>query len=119
MEVRASKEELIAFQAKATAEIEVLEAEFDASSDMIFNYGYGCCAFVHDICIRKPMIPVGMLDTSKPLPPEFFVKPRCPPSASPGPPGVAAGREEPPDLSPSAAVDGTDTLLEPSVGYEG
>ena len=49
MEVGASKEELAAFQAKINVEREVIEAEFDASSDVIFNYGYGCCAFAHDI----------------------------------------------------------------------
>ena len=50
MEVGVGKEELAAFQAKATVEREAMEAEFDASSDVIFNYGYGCCAFAHDIC---------------------------------------------------------------------
>ena len=29
------------------------------------------------------MIPDGMLDTSKPLPSEFFINPRCPSSAAP------------------------------------
>ena len=37
MEVGADKEELTAFQAKATIEREAMEAEFDASSDVIFN----------------------------------------------------------------------------------
>ena len=82
MEVGAGKEELAAFQAKETIEREALEAEFDASSDVIFNYGYGCCAFAHDIRGSKPMIPTGMPDTTEPLPPEFFINPRCPPSAS-------------------------------------
>ena len=82
MELEASKEELLAFQAKMTKEREAMEAEFDASSDVIFDYGYGCCAFAHNICGSKPMILAGMLDTSKPLPLVFFVNPRCPPSAS-------------------------------------
>ena len=30
------------------------------------------------------MIPNRTLDTSKPLPPEFFINPRCPPSAALG-----------------------------------
>ena len=30
------------------------------------------------------MIPEGMPDTSKPLPPEFFIISRCPSSAAPG-----------------------------------
>ena len=69
MELEASKEELAAFQAKANVERKEIEEEFDASSDVIFNYGYGCCAFTHNICGSKPMIPAGMPDTSKPLPP--------------------------------------------------
>ena len=112
MEVEAGKEELAAFQAKATTEREAIEAEFDASNDVIFNYGYGCCAFEHDICGSKLMIPAGMLNTSKPLAPEFFVNPRCSASA-------AVGREEPPASSPSATVDGMDTLPEPSDEAEG
>ena len=93
-----------------------MEAEFDASSDVIFNYGYGCCAFAHNICRSKRMIHVGMPDTSKPLPSEFFVNPRCPSGASACPPGAVAGREEPLALSPSATIDGMDTLPEPSDG---
>ena len=44
MELGASKEELLAFQEKATMERKAMEEEFDESSDVIFNYGYGCCA---------------------------------------------------------------------------
>ena len=117
--VEDGKEELAAFQAKAIAEKEAMEAEFDASSDLIFNYGYGCCAFAHDICGRKPMIPAGMLDMSEPLPLEFFVNPRCPPSASSGPLGAAVGREEPPASSPLVVVDGMNTLPEPLDGAKG
>ena len=69
MELEASKEELSTLQAKATMERKAMEEEFDASSDVIFNYGYGCCAFAHNICGSKPMIPAEMPDTSKPLPP--------------------------------------------------
>ena len=72
MELEAGKKELAAFQAKAIAERKVMEEEFDASSDVIFNYGYDCYAFTHNICGSKLMIPVGMPDTSKPLPPGFF-----------------------------------------------
>ena len=59
-----------------------MKAEFNASSDVIFNYDYGCCAFAHNICGSEPLIPVGTQDTSTPLTPEFFVNPRCPPSSS-------------------------------------
>ena len=49
MELGAGKEELAASQAKATVERTAIEEEFDTSSDVIFNYGYGCCAFTHNI----------------------------------------------------------------------
>ena len=78
IELGATKEDFTAFQEKSYSEKSALEAEFDASIDVVLNYGYGCCAFAHDIRGIKPMIPAGMLDTSTPLTPEFFVNPRCP-----------------------------------------
>ena len=45
---------------------------------VIFNYGYDCCAFAHNICGSKPRIPNRMSGTSQPLSPEFFINPRCP-----------------------------------------
>ena len=83
VELRASKDELSAFRAEASKEKKALEAEFDAGFEVIFNYGYGCYAFMHNICGSKPGIPDGMSDTSNPLPPEFFVNPRCPSSVVP------------------------------------
>ena len=71
MELGAIKEDFTSFRAKSFEEKLALKAEFDASSDVIFNYGYGCCTFAHDICGSKPMIPAGMPDTSTPLPLEF------------------------------------------------
>ena len=50
---------------------------------MIFNYGYSCCAFAHNICGSQPVVQDGMLDTSKLLSPEFFINPRCLPGAVP------------------------------------
>ena len=72
MELGAIKEDFAAFRAKSYAENLAMEAEFDARSDVIFDYGYGCCAFTHDIRGSKPMIPVGMPGTSLPLPPNFL-----------------------------------------------
>ena len=54
-------------------EKKAMEDEFDPSGDVIFNYGYGCCAFAHNICESEPMIPIGVPDTKKALPPEFFI----------------------------------------------
>ena len=56
---------------------------FEAGFEVILNYGYGYCAFVHNICGSEPVIPNGMPNTSKTLPPKFFINPRCPPSAAP------------------------------------
>ena len=50
---------------------------------MIFNYGYGYCAFAHNIFGSQPVVPDGIPDTSKPLSLEFFFNPRCPPVAVP------------------------------------
>ena len=82
MELEATRDDFAAFREKTFAEKTAMEAKFDSSNDVIFNYGYGYCAFAHNICGSKPLIPVGMLDTSTPLTPEFFVNPRCPPSSS-------------------------------------
>ena len=86
LELEASKDELSACLAKASKEKKALEEAFDAGFDVIFNYGYGCCAFSHNICGNESVIPDEMSDTSKPLPPEFFINPRCPPGAAPGVP---------------------------------
>ena len=75
LELGASKDKLSAFQAKASKEKKALEKAFDAGFDVIFNYGYGCCAFAHNIYGSKPGIPDEMPNTSKPLPPEFFINP--------------------------------------------
>ena len=75
MEVGATKDDFVAFWENIFAERSVLEVEFDSSSDVIFNYDYGCCALAHDIRGSKPKIPPRMPDTSTPLTPEFFVNP--------------------------------------------
>ena len=71
----ASKDELFAFHAEVAKEKKALEAEYDAGFEAIFNYGYDCCAFAHNICGSKAKIPDGMLGTSETLTSEFFVNP--------------------------------------------
>ena len=58
-----------------------MEAAFYSSGDTVFNYGYGCCAFTHNIRGSKPQIPDGMPKPSVPLIADFFANPRCPPGA--------------------------------------
>ena len=43
------KYDFAALREKAVTNREVMEAEFDASDDTLFNYGYGCCVFTHNI----------------------------------------------------------------------
>ena len=56
LELEASKDELIGVREKASKEKKVLDEAFDAGFDVIFNYGYGCCAFAHNICGSEPVI---------------------------------------------------------------
>ena len=52
-----------------------MEEAYEEGFDVIFNYGYCCCAFAHNICGSQPEFPDGMLDTSKLLPLDFFINP--------------------------------------------
>ena len=58
-----------------------MEEAYEEGFDVIFNYGYGCYAFAHNIYGSQPEVPDGIPDTYKPLSPEFFINPRCPQSA--------------------------------------
>ena len=82
IELIAVKDEFVAFREKAAVEKEMMEVAFDSSGDTLFNYGYGCCAFVHNICGSKTEIPDGMPNPSVLLTADFFSNPRCPPGAS-------------------------------------
>ena len=81
IELGALKDDFAAFREKAATDKEMMEAEFDSSGDTLFNYGYGCCTFTHNICGSKPQIPDGMPNPSVPLTVEFFANPCCPPTA--------------------------------------
>ena len=63
---------------EALKEKKALEEAYEEGFDVIFNYGYGCCASAHNIYGSQPEVLDGMLDMSKPLSPEFFINPRCP-----------------------------------------
>ena len=54
------KDEVSAIRAEALKEKEVLREAYEEGIDVIFNYGYGCCAFVHNICGSQPEVPDGM-----------------------------------------------------------
>ena len=59
LELGTIKDDFAALREKAIADREAMEAEFNASGDTLFNYGYGCCVFTHNICGSKPQIPDG------------------------------------------------------------
>ena len=69
LELGTIKDDFSTLREKAVADREAMKAEFDASGNTLFNYGYGCCVFTHNICGSKPQIPDGMLDPSIPLTP--------------------------------------------------
>ena len=83
LEHRTSKDEVSALQAQALKEKKALEEAYEEGFDVIFNHGYGCCAFAHIICGSQPVVPQEMPDTSKTLSPKFFINPRCPPGVVP------------------------------------
>ena len=102
MEVGTIKDDFTAFREKVVAERETMEAEFDATGDTLFNYGYGCCVFTHNICGSNPQISDGMPDPSVPLTPKFFTNPRWSPSissAAPAPDPAAVSKDECPENS--------------------
>ena len=110
MELVTIKDDFAAFREKAVADRETMEAEFDSSGDSLFNYGYGCCGFTHNICGSKPQIPDRMPDPSVLLTLEFFANPRCPPGTSATVPAldpVAVSREGRSENSPAAAGEET------------
>ena len=108
IELGALKDDFAAFRDKAAADREAIEAKFDSSGDTLFNYGYGRCAFMYNICGSKPQIPDGMSKPSVPLTAEFFANPRCPPgpsaTASTLDP-IAVGGEDRSENSPTATVE--------------
>ena len=77
IELGAVKDEFVEFREKAAADRETMEVEFDFSDDTLFNYGYGCCVFAHNIWGSKPQNPDGMPDPSILLTPEFFTNPQA------------------------------------------
>ena len=78
LELKASKDEVYYLHSQTSKDKEAMEEDYQKTLDQIFAYGYVCCAFKHSICGDLPGIPDGMPDSINPLPPEFFVNPRCP-----------------------------------------
>ena len=99
-----------------------MEAKFYSSGDALFNYGYGCCVFTHNICRSKPQIPDGMPYPLVPLTPEFFANPRCSLSIS----SVAlaldpavGSKEEHPGICPTSAGEEANLSISAPVSSDG
>ena len=69
LELETCKDEVSAIQAEALKEKKALEEAYEESFDVIFNYGYGCCAFSHNIYRSQSKVLDGLSDTSKSLSP--------------------------------------------------
>ena len=80
LELEASKGEVSSLHARAKRDREDMVKDYKGSLGLIFDYGYGCCAFKNNICGDRPEIPDGMPDSANPLPLEVFFNPRCPPA---------------------------------------
>ena len=122
MELWTIKDDFAAFREKAVVDRETMEAEFDASGDTLFNYGYGYCVFTHNICGSKPQIPDGMSDPSVPLTPEFFANPCCPPSissAAPAPDPTVVNKKQCPKNSQTAAGEEATLPMGPPASSDG
>ena len=49
LELGTIKDDFVAPRENVVADREAIEAEFDARGDTLFNYGFGCCVFTHNI----------------------------------------------------------------------
>ena len=75
LELGTYKDEMSAIRVEALREKKALEEAFEEGFDVIFNYGYDCCSFAHNICGSQPEVPDRMSDTLKTLYLEFFINP--------------------------------------------
>ena len=79
-ELEAFKDEVSSLHSQKSKDKDAMEENYQKALELIFAYGYGCCAFKHSICGDQLEIPDNMPDSANPLPLEFFVNPRCPPA---------------------------------------
>ena len=80
LELEASKCEVSSLHARASKDRKDMVEDYQGSLDLIFSYGYGCCAFKKKICRDRSDIMDGMPNSPNPFPPEFFDNLRCPPA---------------------------------------
>ena len=73
-----AKDEISSLHSQTRKDKEAMKEDYQKALEVIFAYGYGCCVFKHNICGDQPEVLDGMLDSSNPLPPKFFVSPKSP-----------------------------------------
>ena len=64
-------------QSQAGKDKEAMEEDYQKALELIFPYGYGCCAFKHNICKDQPEVSDGMPESFALITLEFLVNPRC------------------------------------------
>ena len=83
MDIETAKDEVSSLQSQTSKDEEAMEEEYYKALELIFSYGYECCAFKHNIYRGQPEVLDGMPDSSDPLPLEFFMNPKCRPARAP------------------------------------
>ena len=56
LELGTCKDEMSSIRAEALKENEALREAYEEGFDVIFNYGYVCCAFAYNICGSQPEV---------------------------------------------------------------
>ena len=81
LEIGAAKDEVSSFHSQASKDKEITEEDYQKALEVIFFLWLLVLCFQNNIniCGDQPEVPDGMPDSSDPLPPEFFVSPKCPP----------------------------------------
>ena len=77
LELGVAKDEVFSLHSQASKDKKTIEEDYKKALELIFSYGYGCCAFKHNICGDQPEVPNGMPDSFDLIPPKFFANPRC------------------------------------------
>ena len=92
-----------------------MEEDYQKALELIFAYGYECCAFKHNICGDQLKVPDGMPDSSNPLHQDFFVNLGCPPT--PAATKAKTAKEDPSEaakeLEESASIGDLSLFLSP------
>ena len=68
LEIGAEKDEVCSLQSQAGNDKEAMEKDYQKALEVIFAYGYGCCAFKNNIFGDHPEVLNGMPDSSVSLP---------------------------------------------------